>query len=163
MPYQPILGTLAYVLSKDKNKVLMIHRNKNPEDHHYGKYNGIGGKLEPYEDVLTGCKREIWEEAGIECRDISLRGTISWPGFGKQGEPWFGFIFIVNEWSGDVVTDNPEGTLEWVAIGDVLNKNLWEGDKYFIPFVFDANKKLFHGVMPYHEGKPTSWDYQFGS
>jgi len=124
MPYQPILGTLAYVLSKDKNKVLMIHRNKNPEDHHYGKYNGIGGKLEPYEDVLSGCKREIWEEAGIECRDISLRGTISLPGFGKQGEPWFGFIFIVNEWSGDVVTDNPEGTLEWVAIGDVLNKNL---------------------------------------
>jgi nucleoside-diphosphate-sugar epimerase len=40
---------------------------------------------------------------------------------------------------------------------------LWEGDKYFIPFVFDSKKKLFHGVMPYHEGKPTSWDYQFGS
>ena len=32
MPYQPILGTLGYILSPDKKKVLLIHRNSRPEE-----------------------------------------------------------------------------------------------------------------------------------
>ena len=85
MPYTPILATLGYVKSPDGRRVLMIHRNARQEDHHLGKYNGLGGKLEATEDAVAGMRREIREEAGIECLDLSLRGTISWPGFGKQG------------------------------------------------------------------------------
>ena len=35
--YTPILATLGYILSPDKQQVLMIHRNKRPNDLHYGK------------------------------------------------------------------------------------------------------------------------------
>ena len=63
-----------------------------PDDPHFGKFNGLGGKLEPDEDVVAGLRREIREEAGIECERLRLAGTISWPGFGKDGEtntgPW---------------------------------------------------------------------------
>ena len=38
-------------------------------------------------------RREIREEAGIECESMQLRGTLNWPGFGKHGEDWLGFIF----------------------------------------------------------------------
>src|SRR5690349_15003004 len=100
MPYTPILATLGYVLSPDGRRVLMIHRNVRDGDHHLGKYNGLGGKLEPNEDVVAGMCREIREEAGIECVELALRGTISWPGFGKGGEDWFGFLFRVNRFSG---------------------------------------------------------------
>ncbi len=81
MPYTPILATLGYVLSPDRKRVLMIHRNARGDDHHLGKYNGLGGKLETDEDVVAGMRREIHEEAGIDCTELSLRGTISWPGF----------------------------------------------------------------------------------
>src|SRR3546814_3919230 len=73
----------------------MLHRNARADDHRLGKYNGLGGKIEPDEDVLAGMRREIAEEAGIECTALSLRGTISWPGFGKHGEDWLGFVFVV--------------------------------------------------------------------
>src|SRR5688500_12125641 len=86
MPYTPIVATLGYVLSPDGNDVLMVHRNARPDDHQLGKYNGLGGKIEPDEDVLAGMRREIREEAGIDCTALQLRGTISWPGFGTQGE-----------------------------------------------------------------------------
>ena len=49
----------------DGASVLMIHRNTRPDDLHYGKYNGLGGKLDSDEDVATGMRREIHEEAGI--------------------------------------------------------------------------------------------------
>src|SRR5690606_21171979 len=83
MPYTPIVATLGYVLSPDRSKVLMIHRNARKDDHQLGKYNGLGGKIERDEDVVAGMRREIREEAGIECTSMQLRGTISWPGFGK--------------------------------------------------------------------------------
>jgi 8-oxo-dGTP diphosphatase len=159
MPYTPILATLGYVFGPDGRRVLLIHRNANPNDHHLGKYNGLGGKLDPLEDVVACMRREIREEAGIECEQLELRGTISWPGFGKDGEDWFGFLFRITAYSGSVVDRNPEGDLEWVDVDHVLDLPLWEGDRYFLSLLFDPAGRPFHGVMPYRDGKPVSWTY----
>lgn len=159
MPYTPIVATLGYVLSPDRTRVLMVHRNARPDDHHLGKYNGLGGKLEPHEDVAAGMRREIHEEAGIDCLEMQLRGTISWPGFGKRGEDWLGFLFVITRFEGTPPPRNPEGDLEWVEIARVPELPLWEGDRQFLPLVFDADPRPFHGVMPYKDGRMVSWSY----
>lgn len=159
MPYTPILATLGYVLSPDGRQVLLIHRNRRPNDPHLGKYNGLGGKLDPGEEVVSCMRREIREEAGLECETLLLRGTISWPGFGKQGEDWFGFIFRIDRWTGIPRADNPEGVLVWVEVDRLLELPLWEGDGYFLPLVFERSERQFHGVMPYRDGHPVSWNY----
>jgi 8-oxo-dGTP diphosphatase len=137
----------------------MVHRNSRPRDAHFGKYNGLGGKLESSEDVVAGMKREILEEAGLSCEMIELAGTISWPGFGKHGEDWFGFVFRITQFLGTPREYNEEGVLEWIEIKNVLSLPLWEGDQYFLPLVFDFTSPQFHGVMPYRDGKPLSWDF----
>lgn len=157
MPYTPILATLGYVLSPDRTRVLMIHRNARADDQHLGKYNGLGGKLEPLEDVLEGMRREIREEAAIDCEELHLRGTLSWPGFGKGGEDWFGFIFTITRYRGTPLARNAEGTLEWVELSRLAELPLWEGDRHFLPLVFDADPRPFHGVMPYCDGRLQSW------
>jgi 8-oxo-dGTP diphosphatase len=159
MPYTPIVATLGYVLSLDRKKVLLIHRNRRPGDTHLGKYNGLGGKLDADEDVVACMRREIREEAGIECDHLVLRGTISWPGFGKQGEDWFGFVFLIDRWHGEPLRENPEGSLEWIDVDRILDLPLWEGDRYFLPLVFGEDPRQFHGIMPYRESKPVSWRY----
>ena len=159
MPYTPIVATLGYVLSPDRSKVLMIHRNARPDDHQLGKYNGLGGKLDPHEDVLAGMRREIREEAGIECTELELRGTISWPGFGTQGEDWLGFVFTITGFRGTPLERNPEGTLEWVELDRLHALPMWEGDRHFLPLVFDGDPRPFHGVMPYRDGRMVSWHW----
>ena len=159
MPYTPVLATLGYVLSADRRRVLLIHRNRRPGDAHLGKYNGLGGKLDKDEDVIACIRRDVREESGLECDDLHLRGTISWPGFGKHGEDWFGFIFRIDRWHGTPLTENHEGTLEWVALERVLDLPLWEGDRHFLPLVFDDDPRQFHGVMPYRDGRPVSWSF----
>lgn len=161
MAYTPILATLAYTLSSDHRQVLMIHRNARPDDQAYGKYNGLGGKLEPHEDVLSSLRREMLEEANLQIEEVALRGTVSWPGFGKQGEDWLGFVFLITRWSGDLFSSNHEGTLEWVPVEKLLSLelNLWSGDRYFLPLVFDQEVQPFHGIMPYRNGEPVSWSY----
>ena len=159
MPYTPIVATLGYVLSPDRSRVLMIHRNARPGDPHLGKYNGLGGKLERDEDVVACMRREIREEAGIECTAMRLRGTVSWPGFGKHGENWLGFVFVIDAFAGTPLERNPEGTLEWVEVGRIGELPLWDGDRRFLPLVFDDDPRPFHGVMPYRDGKMQSWSW----
>ncbi len=159
MPFTPILATLGYVLSPDRRRVLLIHRNARPDDAHFGKYNGLGGKLDAGEDVVAGFRREVREEAGLECDELHLAGTVSWPGFGKHGEDWFGFVFRVTRWSGTPLAANPEGALVWVPVEEVPSLPLWEGDRHFLPLVFDPAQPRFHGVMPYRNGQPVSWSF----
>ena len=159
MPYTPIVATLGYVLSPDRTQVLLIHRNARPGDQHLGKYNGLGGKLEADEDVVAGMRREIEEEAGLACDELQLRGTISWPGFGKNGEDWLGFVFLVTAFEGTPYVGNPEGPLEWVPLDRLQDLPMWEGDRYFLPLVFDGDARPFHGVMPYKDGRPVRWSF----
>jgi 8-oxo-dGTP diphosphatase len=161
MPFTPILATLGYILSPDGRRVLLVHRNRRPSDAHFGKYNGLGGKLDPGEDVVACIRREILEESGLECETLLLRGTVSWPGFGKDGEDWFAFIFRVDRYCGTPYSGNAEGDLEWVEIERILDLPLWEGDRHFLPLVFAPDPRQFHGVMPYRDGRPVSWTYSF--
>lgn len=174
MPYTPIVGTLGYVLSPNRQSVLMIHRNARPDDQAFGKYNGLGGKMERDEDVAECMKREIREEAGIEVAAMQLRGTISWPGFGKNGEDWLGFVFLITAFAGEPHHGNHEGALEWVSVrrlldacsADVETRHgaslpMWLGDLHFVPLVFGDDARQFHGVMPYENGQPVSWRYAF--
>lgn len=157
--YTPIVATLGYILSPDRQQTLMIHRNRRKNDQHLGKYNGLGGKMIPGEDIHTCLTREIFEEAGIHCQETILRGTINWTGFGPAGEDWFGFIYLITAFSGEPFSENEEGDLVWVAVKDILSFPMWEGDKFFLPLVFDENPGIFHGYMPYDNGHPLSWSF----
>jgi 8-oxo-dGTP diphosphatase len=158
---QATIATLGYVFAPDRRRILMIRRDARPDDLHYGYYNGLGGKLEADEDAASGMRREIREEAGIECRSLDLAGTISWPGFGRDGANWFGFLFRIHDWTGTPLTANDEGSLHWVEVADVLAGRLpmWESDRHFLPLVFADAPTVFHGVMPFAEGKALSWSY----
>ena len=162
MPYSPILATLGYVLSPDRRRVLLIHRNTRDDDYHAGKYNGLGGKLEANEDVATGMRREIREEAGLDALEMTLRGTISWPGFGREREDWFGFLFLITRFAGMPLTHSREGTLGWAAIETIAALPMWEGANRFLSLLLDDDPRPFHGVMPYDNGSMVSWSYSRG-
>ena len=162
MAYSPILATLGYVLSPDGTQVLLIHRNTRDEDYHAGKFNGLGGKLEAYEDVAAGMRREIREEADLDVLEMRLRGTVSWPGFGKGGEDWFGFLFLITRFAGTPLIRTREGTLAWEAIDTIGTLPMWEGASSFLKLLFDDDPRPFHGVMPYENGRMVSWSYSRG-
>lgn len=158
--FTPIIGTLGYIVSADRQKVLLVHRSREG-DHQAGKWNGLGGKLEPNEDIYTCLCRELDEEAGIQVTSARLRGTVSWPGFGANSEDWFGFIFVVDSYVGDIPDRNDDGVLAWHPIDRLGELPMWEGDRHWLPMVF-GDGPAFHGVMPYVDGAPASWNYTLG-
>ncbi|WP_028584621.1 NUDIX hydrolase [Desulfogranum mediterraneum] len=157
--YQPIIGTLGYILSPDRQKTLLVHRNARQDDQHLGKYNGVGGKMEANEDILQCMRREVREETGLRCDELILRGTINWTGFGPKGENWLGFIFLITSYSGTLMESNEEGELAWHSLDTLETLPMWEGDRYFLPLIFDDDPRIFHGFMPYDNGQPLSWEF----
>ncbi len=143
------IGVLGYVMRGDQ--VLLVHRER-PQDDHHGKWNGLGGKLEPGEDAVAALSRELSEEAGIEVTSARLRGTVAWPGFGSDGANWFGLVFIVDGFTGEPPQHNQDGELRWVPIDKMGQLPMWEGDRYFLPLVFDDDPRQFHAVIPYDGG-----------
>ena len=90
---------------------------------------------------------------------MQLRGTVNWTGFGPDGENWLGFIFLITSFEGSLVPCNNEGTLAWHPLVDLDRLPMWEGDKHFLPLVFDGDPRPFHGYMPYAGGRPLGWAY----
>lgn len=174
MPFTPIVGTLAYLWDRSSDRVLLVRRNARADDDHFGKVNGIGGKLEADEGVTESLRREVREEIGVELIDFSLRGTITWTNFGPKREEWLGFVFLVTRWAGEPPSTNDEGTLEWVERARLIaacsedeferaaaDLPMWAGDRHFVPLVFDDDDRTFHGTMPYDGDRPKStWVYE---
>src|SRR5271156_6305865 len=64
-------------------ETLMIHRNARPDDHHGGKWNGLGGKCEEGESPLETARREFHEESGLELPATAFKplGVLQFPDF----------------------------------------------------------------------------------
>jgi len=77
------------------------------------RYNGIGGHVEPGEDVYSAARREIQEEAGIPITELRLRGIITVAP--ERDEPGvLLFVFTAQALSWDVQA-SAEGQPVWVA------------------------------------------------
>ena len=151
------LATLCYVIDKKKNSTLMIHRVKKENDYHRGKWNGLGGKFEPGESPEECAVREIKEESGLKVKKIKMKGFITFPMFDGK-EDWYVFLFIAEEFEGELI-DSSEGKLSWIPNNQLTEINLWEGDKYFIPWLF--KEKFFSAKFIYENGDYISHDVCF--
>jgi 8-oxo-dGTP diphosphatase len=149
------LATLCY-LRKD-GKTLMIHRNKRPDDMHMGKWNGLGGKLEPGETPEECARRELLEESGMAVQNLIYKGLLTFPGFAHE-EDWYTFVFVSTELTGDLI-DPPEGSLQWIDDEVLLDLNLWEGDRIFLKWLEQPG--VFSGKFVYKDGNFIEYSVTF--
>jgi len=144
------LATLCYL--RQGRRTLMIHRMKKDNDMHAGKWNGLGGKFEAGETPEECAIREIREESGLSAKNLDLKGFLTFPAFANE-EDWYAFVFVVEQFEGDVI-DSPEGHLEWIDTDKLLDLNLWEGDRIFLPWLEESD--FFSGKFVYEDGKLIS-------
>ena len=150
------LATLCYL--KNDDRTLMLHRIKKKNDIHQGKWNGLGGKLHKGETPEECVVREVKEESGYSIINPRLRGIITFPAF-KDNEDWYVFLYVADQFSGEKI-ESAEGKLQWIENNKLMNLNLWEGDRIFLPwieqnrffsakFVYLNNKLVDHKVVFY--------------
>ena len=147
------LTTLCYV-EKDRH-YLMLHRVKKNQDENAGKWIGIGGHIEENESPDECVRREAREEAGMELKNLRLRGVITFilPDWGNE----LTFLYTA-ETDQDALPDCGEGVLQWVPAGEILSLEMWEGDRVFLPLL-QSRQDCFSLKLIYAPGGKLT-DYQ---
>lgn len=114
-------------------------------------YNGVGGHVEPREDVFTAALREIREETGVRVDHLQLRGVINIPS-AVEGIGVMLFVFTASASSREAQPSR-EGAVEWIAIDEVQQLDLVEDLPELLPFVLsmDEGDAPFFAYYEYDE------------
>ncbi len=124
--------TVLCYIEKD-NQFLMIYRNKKENDLNEGKWLGVGGHIEKDETPSQALLREVKEETNLDLLRYELRGLIY---FQNNDYKEAMYLYTSSEFKGDIKECN-EGELHFINKKDVLNLNLWDGDRIFLKYLED--------------------------
>ncbi len=106
-----------------------------------GRYNGLGGHVEPGETIAAAALRECREEAGLAAGDIAglaLRALVN-----VEGAPAGALLCIfVGTARTRAVTPSREGTPEWIPIADLGRIDLVD-ERRFLPRLLEEDRVLF--------------------
>ena len=145
-----MLTTLCYIEKDDS--YLMLHRVKKEHDLNKEKWIGVGGHFEADESPEDCLLREVKEETGLTLTSYHFRGIVTFVFKPLDEEPpvtEYMCLYTADGYEGTLCACN-EGVLEWVKKQEVLNLNIWEGDKIFLRLLkenhpFFSLKLVYHG------------------
>ena len=105
-----------------------------------GKYNGVGGKIEPGETPEEGMIRETQEEIGVTPTEYYKAGNIEFLEFYKGEKMNIVFhLYVATNWLGEP-TESEEMAPEWFDIEELPYDKMFPDDKYWLPHVLDDKK-----------------------
>ena len=126
-------STACYL--KNNDEVLMIKFTKK-----WGQvYAPPGGKFEEGETPLECILREYYEETGLKLINPKLQGMSYW----RDDKEGIIFIYVAEEFEGDLKEASEEGVLEWIKTKDLANLKQFSQNEKFTPYLF--KEEVFEG------------------
>lgn len=141
------LTTLVYIRHGDS--YLMLYRNKKDKDINKGKYIGVGGHFLEGESPVECAVREVKEETGLTVGKLNPRGIVTFV-YGDVVE--YMHLFTCDEYEGELI-DCDEGELSFVPFSQVMDLELWEGDRIFLRKLMDGDGYFFLKLIYDEQGK----------
>lgn len=104
-----------------------------------GRWNGVGGKVEPNETVEQALIRECQEEIGVT--PLSYRKVADHDFLlDAEGEDaWHMYVhtYICDTWEGEPV-ETEEMAPRWFGVNNIPYDEMWQDDRFWMPNVFDG-------------------------
>lgn len=111
-----------------------------------GRWNGVGGKVDPGESIEQALVRECQEEIGVTPISYS---KVAEHGFILDSEgaaAWEMHVhtYIASVWAGEP-SETEEMAPRWFKITEIPYHDMWQDDKYWLPQVLEGKilKTLF--------------------
>lgn len=123
------------------NQVLLAMKKRG---HGAGRYNGVGGKMQPGESIEDTLIRESQEEIGVKPIKFEKKAYITFDLYMK-GEHTFEhvYIFTIPEWSGEP-TESEEVAPKWFDIDKLPFEKMWPNDVHFVQKILEGDKISGH-------------------
>lgn len=125
-----VLQNMCMIYDRENDKILVLDKVKK---HGWEGLTFVGGHVEDGEVLYDSCVREVFEETGLTVKNLKLKGTVSWIDEIKAKRE-LGFLYYTEDFSGELIENNVEGTLSWFGIDEFRNAN---GKSYSIDKILD--------------------------
>lgn len=125
------------ILLKKEDKILLGRKKRG---FGAGKYNGVGGKIEPGETIEEGMIRETQEEINVTPTKYEKMGEVEFIEFfkGKKLNVIF-HLFLCTEWEG-TISESEEMDPKWFKVDQLPYDLMFEDDSYWMPYVLEGKK-----------------------
>lgn len=117
-----------------ENKFLVLNERREQRD----IWNFPGGKIEPFENNLSACIREVYEETSLKICDLTL---LFQKEFYESGNKWVGYYFLANNADGEinVVEEKCKG-YNFITLSEIFksdNKYIFSAGTYIEGLIND--------------------------
>ena len=109
-----------------------------------------GGHVEKVESITESVIREAKEETNLDIENIKYVGMISWYDM-DNNDRIIGFLYETNDFSGELIKENIEGTLEFIDYEDLKNMDGHSDSMGEIFAIYDG--KYSEIVLYYEDNK----------
>jgi 8-oxo-dGTP diphosphatase len=142
--------TLLFLIRDDEILLAMKKRGFGS-----GRYNGVGGKIEPDETEEQAMIRECQEE--IEVTPINYWKVAEHDFVQKNGaNPWRMYVhaYMCDTWEGEP-HETEEMAPEWFKLSDIPYDTMWQDDRYWLPQVLEGQKLVGNYTFDEHDNMLT--------
>lgn len=109
-----------------------------------------GGHVEKIESITESVIREAKEETNLDIENIKYVGMISWYDI-DNNDRIIGFLYETNDFSGELIKENIEGTLEFIDYEELKNMDGHSDSMGEIFAIYDG--KYSEIVLYYQDNK----------
>lgn len=106
-----------------------------------------GGHVEKIESITESVIREAKEETNLDIENIKYAGMISWYDMGND-DRIVGFLYETDDFSGELVKENVEGTLEFIDYDELKNM---DGHSDSMDEIFAIYDGKYSEIVLYYE------------
>lgn len=129
--------TLSLLFLRKNDSVLLAMKKRGFGE---GKWNGVGGKVEPGETIEQAMIREAREEITVTPTKFEKVADIRFDEYFK-GEPTLMHVhvFLATEWEGEP-QESDEMKPQWYDLQAIPYDAMWSDDPYWLPLVLEGKK-----------------------
>ena len=106
-----------------------------------------GGHVEKVESITESVIREAKEETNLDIENIKYVGMISWYDM-DNNDRIVGFLYETDDFSGELIKENVEGTLEFIDYEDLKNM---DGHSDSMDEIFAIYDGKYSEIVLYYE------------
>ncbi len=101
-----------------------------------GRWNGVGGKIEPGETIEQALVRECQEEIDVTPLVFHKVAEHDFVMDSETNAPWHIYVhtYLCDSWEGEP-TETQEMTPKWFAVPNIPYDEMWQDDRYWLPKV----------------------------
>jgi mutator protein MutT len=129
--------TLVFLIKKPAGVITEVCLGLKKQGLGIGRWNGIGGKVEPGETIEVAAKREVQEEINVQIHELTKVAELTCIFSHSPAWNQLVHVYLVENWIGEP-QESDEMKPQWFSATKLPFHAMWPDDPFWLPQVLQG-------------------------